>query len=94
MKAQVCTEIWMEQNRSNTSRSNTALSHSLSEAINAAMTSLSHDFRQFWGLTKYMTESGYGSGRGEGEISQILDILHPFSTTVINKRLLEPEKDM
>lgn len=41
-----------------------------------------------------MTESGYDNGIGEGEISQILDILHPFSTTVINKRLLEPAKDV
>lgn len=58
------------------------------------MTSLSHDFRQFWGLTKYMAESGYDNGRGEGEISQVLDISHPFSTTMINKRLLEPAEDM
>lgn len=58
------------------------------------MTTLSHDFRQFWSLRKYMPESGYDNGRGEGEIAQILDILHPFNSTVISKRLLEPAKDM
>lgn len=41
-----------------------------------------------------MPESGYDNGRGEGEIAQILDILHPFNSTVISKRLLEPAKDM
>lgn len=93
MKAEVRTEIRMEQNRNNTSRNYTALSNFLSEAINSVMTSLSHDFRQFWGLTNYMTESGYDKGRSEGEICQILTILHPFRATVINKRLLEPAKD-
>lgn len=57
------------------------------------MPSLSHDFRKFRGIMKYMTKSGYDNGRGEGEMLQIPDIMHPFSTRVINRRLLEPALD-
>jgi len=32
-----------------------------------------------------MTESGYDSRKGEEDVSQILDILHPFSTTVLKR---------
>ena len=57
------------------------------------MTSLSHGYRKFRGIMKYMTKSGYDNGRGEGEMLWILDITHPFSTAVINRRLLVPAVD-